>query len=169
MRVPGPAGKTSNLANMASAITSLYSLGYTLADDELGHPDMMDEDRGSDKSSPDTHRQRQMNAFDPAHQYYSMGSALLPTQMQPASQYAAVLAGIGLNLTAVRRSSVLNLPVEDCANPSDRACRGCPCRDCPWMPAPLPFAILGAHMLVCWRCRRTLSATNFDCWGRMSC
>lgn len=100
--VTGVNGKASNLANMATAITSLYGMGYTLAEDESSHCEIMDEDRGSDKSSPDVHRHRQLaGAFDPAHQLFSPATSLLQPPVPAGSQYAAMLAGIGLNLTAV--------------------------------------------------------------------
>ncbi len=88
---------------MATAITALYGMGYTLADDESIHGEMMDEDRGSEKSSPDIHRHRQLaGAFDPAHQLFSPATSVLHAPVPSGSQYAAMLAGIGLNLTAVR-------------------------------------------------------------------
>ena len=105
----GANGKASNLANMATAITALYGMGYTLAEDESSHSEMMEEDRGSDKSSPDIHRHRQLaGAFDPAHQLFRPANSL-QTPVPAGSQYAAMLAGIGLNLNAV--SAALKLVI----------------------------------------------------------
>ena len=85
-------------------------MGYTLAGDESSHSEMMDEDRGSDKSSPDIHRHRQLaGAFDPAHQLFSPATSLLHASVPAGSQYAAMLAGIGLNLTAVSAASKLEV------------------------------------------------------------
>ena len=89
---------------MASAISTLYGMGYTLIDDETNTSEMLEEDRGSDKSSPDTLRQRYAPAFDHATQLFGMSQSALP-QLPPGPQYAAVLAGIGRNLTAVRALS----------------------------------------------------------------
>lgn len=79
----------------------LYGMGYTLAEEE-GSSDMMEEDRGSDKSSPDIHRHRSIPGWEASHPMYSSGAPLLPAKTPPNAQYAAMLAGIGLNLTAVR-------------------------------------------------------------------
>ena len=87
---------------MATAITALYGLGYTLADDD--HGDHMEEDRASDKSSPDILRRHMHGGFENVHHngghHYGMG----PTAghpVPPMTPYATMLAGIGLNLTAV--------------------------------------------------------------------
>lgn len=95
---------------MATAITALYGMGYTLAEDESSHSEVTDEDRGSDKSSPDIHCHRQLaGTFDPAHQLFSPATSLLQAPVPAGSQYAAMLAGIGLNLTAVRAISQQSL------------------------------------------------------------
>lgn len=86
---------------MASAISTLYGMGYSLLDDESSTLECMDEDRGSDKSSPDTLRQRNVSGFDHVDRLFGIKQPGIPSQVPPGSQYAAVLAGIGLNLTAV--------------------------------------------------------------------
>jgi len=101
----GAHNRGGNLANMASAISALYGLGYTLAEDD--HLEGMEEDHASDKSSPHILHHRHMyggfeNVHHNGHHHYNMGPTAghgHPTP--PMSSYAAMLAGIGLNLTAV--------------------------------------------------------------------
>jgi hypothetical protein len=112
------------LANMASAISALYSLGYTLAEDDNPLGEYMEEDRASDKSSPDIlrHRHRQMYGFENVHQngnqngnqHFDMAHAT--HAMPPVSSYAAMIAGIGLNLSAVSVPLCLSV----CLFPPDR-------------------------------------------------
>lgn len=143
---------------MASAISTLYGMGYTLAEDESSLGETMDEDRGSDKSSPDIHRHRQVTGFDGGHQLYSPGRALLPTPVPPASQYAAMLAGIGLNLTAVR--SLLHKAVSAVVFYQHEMLQTLPLHS-PGRAKNL-LAMPLAHSPCIGHCRRTCSATSCD-------
>ena len=95
----GAPSRAATLANMSSAITALYGLGYTLAE-----KDDAEEDCGSDKSSPTT-LHCNMYGFGSVHHnaglQYNVGPAagMLATPLTP---YAAPLAGVGFNLPYCR-------------------------------------------------------------------